>query len=385
MAKGLTILVGGMMASVPYQGGWTWAILQYLLGFRKLGHDVYFVEPLKQKALRPTGMSLKESLNAAYFRQVTSDFGFEQHSALVLEGTDQSIGLPYEELRRVAHRADILVNVSGILNEESLTADIPIRVYLDLDPVFTQLWQAAQHIDLHLDGHSHFVTIGLAIGQPNCNVPTCGLKWIPTMQPIVLDYWPPADGSGESLTTVANWRGYGSIEHKGVFYGQKAHSLRQFISLPLLTDEKFVLALAIHQNELKDLADLKKNGWRLVDPAEVAATPALYQRFVQRSKAEFGIVKSGYVAGRCGWFSDRSICYLASGRPVLTQETGFSAFMPTREGLFACKTQDDVLDGIEALRSDYRRHSRAARTIAEQYFDSGKVLSALLQRVGAVA
>jgi hypothetical protein len=382
----LTIVVSGMISAVPYQGGATWAVLQYLLGFKELGHEVYFVESLKQTALAPAGALLEASVNAAYFRQIAAEFGFERNSILTLEGTDQSVGLNYDSFRRAARRADLLVNISGTLTDESLMADIPVRVYLDLDPGFTQLWQSIENIDLHVLSHTHFVTIGLAIGQPGCRIPTCGVQWIPTLQPVALRYWPAAEGfSRDALTTVANWRGYGSIQHGGLLYGQKAHSLRQFITLPSIAREKFMLALAIHPDERNDLAALEENGWILIDPVQAASTPALYQEFVRGSKAEFGIAKSGYVLGECGWFSDRSICYLASGRPVIAQETGFSEFLPTGEGLFNFKTHEDVLAGIEELRSDYSRHSRAARLIAEQHFESGKVLSTLLDCLGVPA
>ena len=231
--------------------------------------------------------------------------------------------------------------------------------------------------------HTHFVTVGLAIGQNDCTVPTCGLSWITTLQPIVLDYWPLAERiTYDAFTTIANWRGYGSIEHQGVLYGQKAHTLREFIKLPMLTDEQFLLALAIHPGETKDLAALAANQWRLLDPAMVASTPSDYQRFIQGSKGEFGIAKSGYAKSRCGWFSDRSVCYLASGRPVIAQETGFSQFLPTNVGLFAFKTTDDVLTAIESIRSDYHRHAIAARSIAEEYFESDRVLGQLLQKIG---
>jgi hypothetical protein len=155
------------------------------------------------------------------------------------------------------------------------------------------------------------------------------------------------------------------------------------MKLPAATSEKFMLALSIHPNERKDLAQLEANGWHLLDPVRVAATPALYREFVQGSKAEFGISKSGYVASNCGWFSDRSTCYLASGRPVIAQETGFSRFLPTGEGLFSFHTEDDVLAASEALRSDYKRQAQAARDIAVEYFDSSKVLNQLLRKVGA--
>jgi hypothetical protein len=383
-SRALTIVVGGMISAVPYQGGWTWVILQYLLGLKQLGHDVYFIEVLPQKTIRPSGGTLAESSNAAYFRQVVSEFGFERHAALMVENTRESVGLSYDDAHAAARKASVLLNVSGALVDDSLTQNIPIRVYLDLDPAFTQIWHA-QGIDMRFGRSTHFVTVGLALGAPDCKAPSCGIPWIPTLQPIVLNQWPAGNGiAHDALTTVANWRGYGSVEHDGVFYGQKAHSLRQFMKVPCRTREHFTLALSIHPDERKDLEALATNGWRIVDPSRVTATPSLYRDFIQGSKAEFGIAKAGYVASNCGWFSDRSICYLASGRPVIAQETGFSRFLPTGEGLLAFQTEDDVLAAIETLREDYARHSRAARSLAVDYFDSDKVLTALLEKVRAL-
>jgi hypothetical protein len=372
-----------MIAGVPHQGGATWAILQYLLGFKRLGYNVHFIEPVEQAALRPAGVPLARSDNAAYFRRVMTEFGMGQTSALLLAGTQRTVGLSYERLREIARRADVLVNISGLLTDEALTEDIPLRAYLDLDPAFTQLWQVAEGIDMCFAAHNRFVTVGQAIGDPDCEVPTCGLEWVTTPQPVVLERWPAGRiTTHDALTTVANWRGYGSIEHEGVFYGQKAHSWRQFFSLPALSEERFAPALAIHPEESKDLAALRANGWRLIDPERVTQTPAGYQCFVRGSKAEFGIAKSGYVASRCGWFSDRSVCYLASGRPVIAQETGFSRFLPVGSGLFAFDTIDEVLASIEALNGDYDRHARAARAVAEEYFDSDRVLERLLNVLG---
>jgi hypothetical protein len=369
-----------MIAGDPHQGGASWSILQYLLGFQRLGCQIIFVEPVKDALLAPPA----NSLSGAYFRRVCADFGLERAAALLLVGTKQTVGLPYEELADVVARADVFINVSGMLADDELTGRIPVRVYLDLDPAFNQLWHATQGIDMRFGGHTHFVTVGQAIGRPGCAVPTCGLDWIPTLQPVVLEEWPTAGPIvHDGFTTVGNWRGYGSIEHQGVFYGQKAHSLRQFIGLPRRTDAKLMPALAIHAEERKDLAALKENGWILLDPNEVAHDPLRYREFIQGSRAELGIAKSGYVASRCGWFSDRSACYLASGRPVLAQEAGFSDFLPTGEGLLAFETEDDALAGIDAVQSDYERHRRAARALAEEYFDSGKVLTRLLERIGA--
>jgi hypothetical protein len=369
----LRIVVAGMVAGDPYQGGATWAVLQYVLGLRRLGHDVVLVEPL----------AASSNASERYFAEVTDAFGLRDRAA-VLVGSGETVGLPYPRLLALARSADLLIDVSGLLRDhEALFAPIPVRVYLDLDPAFNQLWHE-DGVDMRFDGHSHFVTVGQAIGLAGCTVPTCGREWIPTLQPVVLDEWPPANGVvHDALTTVANWRSYGSLERDGVHYGQKAHSFREVMSLPRQTDERFLLALAIHPDETRDLEALTGGGWSLADPSLVAGTPSAYRSFVQRSKAELGIAKSGYVRSRCGWFSDRSCCYLASGRPVVAQQTGFDRFLPTGDGLFAFATCDDVLVALEALRGDYARHADAARALAEEYLDSDVVLGRLLERVGA--
>ena len=379
----LTILLAGRFAASPGQGGAAWAVLQYLLGFRELGHDVYFVEPLLPGRLEP-GASLQDSEYAAYFRSVMTEFGLEGSSALLLDGTRETVGLSYVNLRDVARRADLLINNFGLLKEEDLVAAIPLRVYLDLDPAFTQLWHYTQGIDMGLDGHNRFVTVGLALGDADCPIPTGELPWIRTLQPVVLEHWPVArDITYDAFTTVGNWRTYGPIEYGGAIYGQKVHSVRQFLALPSLTDEKFMPAFMIHPDETRDLGALSEHGWHLLDPTQVAGSPSAYRRFVQGSKAELGIAKSGYVVSRSGWFSDRSACYLASGRPVIAQQTGFARVLPAGEGLFAFETIDDVLEAIDGLKSDYDRHARAARAVAEEWFDSRKVLSRLLAAVGA--
>ena len=379
-----TILVSGMVAADPWQGGATWAVLQYILGLRQLGHQVYFIEPISAKALRPAGTKLASSENADYFSSVISEFDLLEHAAMLAENSKETCGLGYDRLETIARRADVLLNISGMLTDENLLKSIPIRVYLDIDPAFNQLWSAVEGVDMRFAGHTHFVTIGLGIGEAECLVPTCGLTWIKTLQPIVLDYWESAGQvTYDAFTTVGNWRGYGSIEHEGLHFGQKAHSLRQFFDLPAQTHERFVLALSIHPDETKDLAALAKSGWHLIDPAKVAGSPGTYREFIQASKAEFGIAKSGYVVSNCGWFSDRSVCYLASGRPVIAQETGFSSYLPTGEGLFAFTNTEDVVHAVEQLRADYKRHAIRARSLAQEHFDSAKVLPKLLQQIGA--
>ena len=372
-----------MIAADPFQGGATWAVLQYLLGFRQLGCAVTFVEPVNSAQLRPHAGSLQDSDNARYFQDTVREFGLHNDAALLLAGSQQTIGLPYEELSRRAARCGVLFNISGMLQDPALLEKVPRRVYLDLDPAFIQLWESVCKIDMHFSNHTHFVTVAQALGAPECSVPTCDRDWLTTFQPVVLEQWAVADSIvHDALTTIGNWRGYGSIEHEGRHYGQKAHSLRNFFELPKLTTEKFVLALAIHPEEKKDVQALRENNWQLLDPIEYVGSPQRYREFIQGSKAEFGIAKSGYVVSQCGWFSDRSACYLASARPVLAQETGFSRFLPTGEGLFAFATNEDVLRAIEEMNRDYAAHRRAARALAEQYFDSRRVLRRLLEIVG---
>jgi hypothetical protein len=311
-----------------------------------------------------------------------AEFHLQGNSALLMTGAKETYGLEYEQLRQRAQSADLMINISGMLAHEELVARVPVRVYLDLDPAFNQLWSAVQGIDMRFAAHTHFVTVGNNVGAADCPVPACGLSWLKTFQPIVLEHWPMAKRiTHDGLTTIANWRGYGSIEHEGRHYGQKAHSWRQLMNLPSLTDEQFLVALSIHPDETKDLAALSTNGWRLLNPAHVTGSPGAYQQFIQGSKAELGIAKSGYVVSNCGWFSDRSVCYLASGRPVIAQETGFSRHLPTGVGLFCFQNADDVIAAIQQVKGDYPKHAQQARAIAEECFDSRKVLTRFLEQV----
>jgi hypothetical protein len=378
----MRVIVSGMIAGDPYQGGATWAVLQYVLGLKALGHDVFLIEPITTAAIQPHGSTLGASINALYFRDVTASFGLLDRASLVHQELRATAGLSYPHVVEAVRTADVLINISGMLRLPDAFERIPRRVYLDLDPAFNQLWQSVEGIDMRFDGHTHFATVGLAIGTPDCTVPTCGRTWIRTLQPVVLSAWPdtPAD-PGAPWTTVGNWRGYGSIEHGGVFYGQKAHSTRALLGLPARTSARLQPAFAIHPGDAKDLEALRVNGWTVSDPSVVASTPALYQRFIRGSKAELGIAKAGYVASRCGWFSDRSVCYLASGRPVVAQETGFSRFLPTGNGLLSFTTVNEAADAIEAVDADYARHSQWARDVAERHFRADVVLGRLLAAV----
>lgn len=381
-----TIVVAGALAQRPGVGGHTWVFLQYLLGFKRLGWDVLFLDQLEpEMCLDAAGQPcpLEQSVNLHYFLQVMERFGLDGAFALIYDHGERLVGLSRQQVLERTKNSAFLINVMGYFADEEILGSAPRRVFLDIDPGFGQMWQ-----DLGLaavfQGHDDYVTIGENIGQTDCTIPTCGLEWITTPQPVVLDCWQPQTRAGtEWFTSIISWRGaYGPLEYQGKTYGLRVHEFRKFASLPRLSERPFQLALDIHPAEVKDMALLADNGWSLLDPKVVAGDPWAYQAYVQGSKAEFMVAKNMYVQSNSGWFSDRSICYLASGRPVLAQDTGLRRLYPTGEGLLTFSTVDEALAGVEELSSDYARHAHAARLIAEEYFDSDKVLSRLLGKLG---
>jgi hypothetical protein len=369
----MRIAVSGMVAGDPHQGGASWAVLQYVLGLRRLGHEVLLVEPVAAGEIR-------DSASASYMDAVAERFGLGHATMVDPEG--ESAPIPRERLREWIGGADLLLNVSGMLAVPQLLEPVPVRAYLDLDPFFNQHWHL-QGADMRFAAHTHFVTVGAGIGSPENQVPTLGLDWIETLPPVVLEEWEPApEPPTLPLTTIGHWRSYGPIGIDGERYGLRAHSLRELIELPRRTRAEFLLALGIHESERDDLEALASNGWRLVDPAEAVPTPDRYRDFVRASTAEIGIAKEGYVRSRSGWFSDRSACYLASGRPVVAQDTGFGRALPVGEGLLAFGSVEEAAAAVEDVLARPREHARAARAIAADLLDSDRVLGRLLERLG---
>jgi hypothetical protein len=384
--RGETIVIAGSLAQNPRRGGHTWAFLQYLLGFKRLGWEVLFLDRLEpemyvDRAGRPC--LLDQSFNLSYVLNVMERFGLSGAFAVVCDGGKHFVGLSRQEVLERTGDSTFLLNIMGFLTDEEILSRAPRRVFLDIDPGFGQIWQDLGLADL-FSGHDDYVTIGQNLGQPICSIPTCGLEWITTPQPVVLDHWPSQEkASGERFSSIATWRGpYGPLEYKGKTYGLRVHEFRKFAELPRLSSRPFQLALDIHPAEIDDLALLEANGWSLVDPKVVAGDPWSYQAYIQDSKAEFMIAKNLYVQTRSGWFSDRSICYLASGKPVLAQDTGLERHYPTGEGLLTFATPEEAVFGVEEVSRDTPRHARAARALAEEFFNSDKVLSRLLAELG---
>jgi glycosyltransferase involved in cell wall biosynthesis len=365
-----TIVIAGSIAQRPRRPGHAWALLAYALGFRELGYEVVFVDRLDQGG------------DPAWLAEAMTVAGLDGRWALLGGGTAQPIGLSRPALRRELERAELLLNVNGFLTDPELLEAARRRVYLDLDPGFGQIW-AAQGLADTFAGHDDFVTVGTNLGGPGCTVPLVGREWIPTLPPVPLRHWPVIDG-GRGFTSVGSWRGpFGPLEHEGRTLGLRAHEFRRFAALPRRIPDRFEVALDIDPADAADRARLEAGGWDVVDPLRELGDFSSYARYLRGSAAEISIAKQLYVATRGGWFSDRSAAYLASGKPVVAQDTGFDAALPTGAGLLSFADPDGAVAALEEVAASPREHARAARGLAEEHLDARRVLGRLLDRLGA--
>lgn len=379
-----TVLVSGAVANKHRHGGSIWVRMSWAEALRELGFDVVFVEEIDERAcVDACGNTarLECSANAATFTAVMEEFGFSGSAALIAAGAERVLGMSAAGLLARADEAELLVNLGGHLRRRSLLRRPRRRAYVDLDPGFTQIWHEQGH-DVGLAGHDLHFTVGEHVGTRRCELPTGGISWRPVRQPVVLDRWPVADDDFSRFTTVASWRGaYGPVSWGDLTYGLKVHEFRRFLSVPRVTGLPFEIALGIDPADGGDLARLHEMGWRLVDP-DVVADPAGFSRFVGASGAEFSVAQGIYVQSASGWFSDRTVRYLASGRPAVVQDTGFSASLPVGEGLIPFRTLEEAVRGVGSVVEDYPRHRAAARRIAEEHFSPERALGPLLEAAG---
>jgi hypothetical protein len=304
--------------------------------------------------------------------------------ATLLCSTGEVEGAPRVELAAACSGA-LLVNISGNLIDPSLRSSFSSRAYVDIDPGFTQIWQATGTRGARLEGHDHYFTIGENIGSAGCAIPAADLHWRPVRQPVVLNDWPEVPVASRQerdadFTTVANWRGpFGPVEFDKRRFGLKVHEFRKYLELPALVPARFEAALAIHPSEVADLELLRSQHWRLADPGDVAGTPDAFRTYVTGSAAEFSVAQGLYVETRSGWFSDRTTRYLAAGRPALVQDTGMGDRLPVGKGVVTFTNLTEAVAGAESILTDYDVHARAAREVAESYFDSDLVLARFLE------
>ena len=261
----------------------------------------------------------------------------------------------------------------------------PVRLMVDTDPVYEQIKYAKADpgARAYLDAHTHFFTYGENLGTADCPVPLSGLPWRPTRPPVVLSEWPVAEGVPPCFSSIATWENKGkNIDFGGETYVWSKHvNFVRFIDLPKAApDQCFTLALMTVSDAVSQ--EVASHGWRVIDPRPISADMTSYRDFIAGSRGEFTVAKDIYVRPNSGWFSDRSVCYLASGRPVVTMKTGFDKFYPAGEGLFQFLTLDEALEAFRAIGRDYTRHARAARGIAEEFFGSDRVLSDMMTAAG---
>lgn len=376
------IIVMGYIVRGPL-GGLSWHHLHYVLGLARMGYDVLYVEDSGDgpSCYDPTTDEIGSdpTFGLAFIEDAFARVGLGERWAYydafkhAWQGPAAASGEP-------PLHADVVLNVSGVNPLRDWAQQCPIRVFIDTDPAFTQvrsLTEDAAH-DLIGQHNAHF-TFAELVHDPASSVPDDGTAWAPTRQPLVLDAWParPPIPQG-SWTTVMQWESYPSVEWQGRSFGTKSSSFLDYITLPELVAENFELALG-GGSAPRD--QLTSRGWSLANPLEVTRTPWTYQDYLAGSKGEFTVAKEAYVSTRSGWFSERSANYLASGRPVVTQDTGFSSLLPTGEGLFAFADLDSAAEAIGRVTTDYEHHCAAARQVAEEHFGHAKVLGHLLNSI----
>jgi hypothetical protein len=376
-----------MMGRCPF-GGQTWLSLNWLRGLAALGHEVWYVEDDSVWPYHPGKDSITDDCSYAvqHIARCMDRIGLSGQWAFRLADREGACwGMSPAQLNELYRSCDALLNVVGAtdLREEHLAA--PFRVYVECDPVTAELRLANgdEHTRVAFANHHALVTYGENFGAADCGVPLNGITYARTRQPVDLDLWPMAyDPAARFFTTIGNYRQSGSdVEYNGEIYRwSKHHEWEKFLGLPRRTGQPFELAMM--PDDPADRERLRAHGWRLVSPLRMSLDVfGDYPAYFRRSRAEFTVAKDQNVRLRSGWFSERDACYLACGKPVVAQDTGFSKILPTGQGLFGFTTMEEALAAIDAINTDYERHCKAARAIAAEYFDARRVAARLLADV----
>jgi len=378
------------VSGLPEIAGNTWTFLQYVIGLGRLGVETYWVDhqpkldprlPAQQGRARPHEDCHSFEYASARFHEMAEAFGFDGRYSILYDD-ETPFGLDPSALCDLARDADVLLNIAGPLDAGSPLLEIERRAYVDLDPGFTQIW--AQQLELSLDKFNFFFTVGQNVGRPEFKVPTLGIEWEPFFPPVVLDLWPThIDASCKRFSTIGDWHGSQYAHFDGELYGGKREEFMRFFELPKRAQRPIEVALCMFQHDYEDLGLLMRNGWIVRDPYLYAGNLESYREFIQVSRAELSVAKGGYVRSGSGWVSDRTACYLASGKPAVIQSTRAEEHLPTGMGLLTFETGEQACSALDAVDDAYLEHCQAARRIAETYFDSDIVLASILDRVGA--
>jgi hypothetical protein len=388
--KSKRIVVMGFMGSMPIAGV-IWQHIHYIVGLQQLGHDVYYIEDSARLPYNPETCQVNNdfSYTARILGRLGREFNFKNRwgfCARYLKG-NPTAGLVLRRIRELYRHADAIFNICGTqeFNDDLLRSDR--LIYIESDPGVEQIKidKGTRSTIEYLGRHRALFTFGENIGTKKFPVPTHGFKWFPTRQPVVLDFWetnrPP--GRAALFTSVANWStsGLKDITWRGDKYlWSKSREFLRFVAAPKKAGERFELSTSIQDRETRE--KFEANDWLLRSPADLSIDYWLYRDYIQGSKGEFTVAKDQYVRLNTAWFSDRSACYLAAGRPVITQETGFTKLYNGDAGLFAFKSLGEIVDAVRMINADYLKHSRAAREIAREIFAAKKVLRSLLASAG---
>ena len=375
------VLVGVGIASHPlHAAGNTWAFLQWVLAFREAGWEVWMVEDQASAKLvdaeKKPLPTLEGSANLAHWNSVIDEFGLRDRCTLLLDG--ESPGK--RELLDFARDAEFLFNISGHFHTADVMAAVPRRVYVDLDPAFTQIWAEVYKSAMNLEPHDIFMSIGGRLGRPDCRAPLAGRNWLPIGVPVVLEPFtlPNLEQPGEMWTTFTHWYGYPAVEYEGEWYGNKSEEFEKLLHLPQRTKARLEIATDVNKDD-PVFDRFTAGGWSLVNARPLNTPWQRYRDYAAASRGEFCVAKNGYVRSNCGWFSDRSAMYLALGRPVILQDTGWPEFYPAGEGLLSFTDEASAVAALETVERDPVRHARAARAIAEKYCAGPVVVERFLE------
>ncbi len=385
----MRILVTGLLGQYAF-GGVTWDYLQYVLGFQKLGHEVWYLEDTATWAYDPVKQepSADCTHNITYLGRIMEEFGLGDRWIYRNEADGRYHGVTDSDTaEKLIRESDVLVNVSGACWLREPTAAVKTKIFADGDPMFTHIGLALaskkEYVE-RIQAHNAHFTFGLRVGQPDCLVPSSGIRWLPTIQPIALDQWPvqPLDNHNSTFTTVMNWASYKPQTYEGETYGQKDLEFARFMELPSRTPHKLCIAMGQGVGQKRPTEQLRNLGWTILEPDQVLPDHLTYRDFLKGSQGEWSIAKNGYVKSRSGWFSCRSACYLALGRPVIVQDTGWTHHLPSGEGVLAFTTMEEAVSALDTVCANYPKHAAAARAFAEKYCEAGAVCADLLDKSG---
>ena len=381
-------VVGVGVAGFPKNAaGNSWAFLQWATGLRELGWEVWIVEALQAKELinragKPS--RLADSHNLAHWKSFLADLGWDEKATLLAEGE----ALDERGLREFAQGADLYLNLSGHFKRHDLVAGAAARVYVDLDPAFTQIWAKVYESPMNFGGHNAFWSVGLSMGR-GALVPDTGHDWKPVRPPVCRRYWSAAAAgtSGRRVaalaqdrwTTITHWYGYAEVEWEGRSHGNKSGEFAKLRDWPGRTGLRPRVVADLGPGKERD--EFEASGWEFLEPDEICSDWKAYRDFLAASRGEFSPAKSGYITAQTGWFSDRSALYLSLGRPVLLQETGWSKWLPEGKGLVAFRSPEEAAQRVREIESDYTVHARAAETLARDHLASEKAIGDALQHL----